>query len=320
MGKRANEFTLRRGNCATTFEFGPKNALAFSTRTEKVSLPLVIHTTTGLSGNLRLEVAPTITWNEDSGEVRIRDSYRAVDNEDKPLDPAVYVARVLRLKAGQFVFEKPYNGPDPHDITMQFLRPDSTTWPEPVIEIDSLPAWTSQSLTMSKHLGRWVDVSAIKVTFHCGQDNRFLPMDRLMTCREKANQALLSGLVSAPSTLTRRATASSSTTVQSIPSAPRAPFTPRRRAAAAATSRRLPAHMRSTDWLSPAAASHSDPAPQRALPSLARASVREWSGEKELEQQDESTLKAAKQAFAGNGKRLDEDDCWVMVVRAEPET
>ena len=141
MVKRSAEFTVRRGNCAMTFDFGPENAFAFSTNDAKVSIP--VSCASALSNNLVLESAPTIRWNEESGEVTIRDSLRVVDNSNRPLVIALYVARVLQLKVGQYIFEEPWNGPGPDDLTIQFPRPHDATWTAPVVEVEGLPAWTS---------------------------------------------------------------------------------------------------------------------------------------------------------------------------------
>lgn len=260
MGKKANEFALHRGTCAMTFEFGPTNPFEFSTKTEKVILPVALHTANRLSGNLTLEVAPAITWNEELGEIKIWDGHRAVDNKGKALEPAVYVARILRLKAGHFVSEKPSNGPELKDITMQFLRPNDTTWPEPIMEVGGLPEWASQTLTMTKHLGRWPDVRTIKVTLHGGQNTRLLPMERLMTFRENANQAVLTRITSArsfpcpqPTTPTSVAHASSSVHFS-------APSPPRNQSSPAISSQRMPAYKASTSWRSSAGDSSCLPA------------------------------------------------------------
>ena len=246
-----------------TFEFGPTNPFEISTKAEKILLPVASLTTNSLSGKLTLEVAPTITWDEESGEIRIRDGHRAVDNRGKALEPAVYVARILRLKAGHFVFEKPSNGPEPRDITMQFHRANDITWPEPHIEVDGLPEWASQTLTMTKHLDRWPNVSTIKVTLHGGQDTRLLPMERLTTFRENANQAVPTRITSA-----RVSPAAQPTTPSSVADASSfvhisGPPPPWNESSPAISSQSIPAYKASTNWRSSAGGSSGLPARQQ---------------------------------------------------------
>ena len=260
---------------------------------------------------------------------RIRESHRAVDNKGKALEPAVYVARILRLKAGHFVFEKPFDGPDLADITMLFLRPNDTNWPEPGVDVEGLPEWTSQSLTMSKHISRWPDVRAIKVTLHGGQNTRLLSMDRLMAFRENANQAVLTRITSsphfpAPQTTTAMSVAHASPSVHLSATPP-----PPNRSSPATSPQRLPAHKSSSSWRSPAGSSNCVPTARQvsALPTNARVSQPSRSSKHEREDCrtsqapttasitcDNSLLASAIRVGREARSRYYEDNLWAMVV------
>lgn len=199
---KEQECTLRKVNCEMTFQFGPNNSFSFSTRASRVVVEKSLKTRHGVIKRFVLEPVPTITWNQQSGDVRIHDSYRAIDQEGRILDPAVYVARVLLPKAGKYFFEEPREGSGPDDIVMCFSRPEGLDWELPLIDVERLPTSRAQDLVLSQYRARWAEVRAIRVILHDGESCKYLPWDLVMACRSKAHATLAKALAGRAARLT----------------------------------------------------------------------------------------------------------------------
>ena len=184
--KKKQEFTLRKGNCEMTFAFGPKNPFSFTSRAPRKVISAPVQ---GETLKFELEASPTITWNQQIGEIRLREQLRGIDEENKPIDPAVFVARTLRLKAGEYVFQKPVFGPGT-DITMRFFRPEAVKWDFPALDKERLSVVHGSGLVFSQNLKRWNDVTEVRMTLHDGQSCQRLEMPLVLNCYTMAERKL----------------------------------------------------------------------------------------------------------------------------------
>ena len=74
------------------------------------------------------ETTPLIDFNDQNGEIRIRESYRKIDDHGKPVDPPAHVSATVRLKAGQYTFQTAFDSPASKDITLTFNLVTDQKW------------------------------------------------------------------------------------------------------------------------------------------------------------------------------------------------
>ena len=206
-------FGLRTGACEMVFTDGPENVFRFSTQSPKIQLDRNILSRKRVRRGRdepdqfiartytmpRLDPAPTIMCDENTGDVRIRESYRVIDNRGQAIDPAQYAARVIHLKSGHFVFKKPFRGPEERNLTMCFYRPEDTVWDQPMLVTEGLVNDQASKLALSQSLKHWSKVRELTVVLKDGMDCEMLQMPRVLTCcqmAEKSMKALSSALVS----------------------------------------------------------------------------------------------------------------------------
>ena len=192
---KPNHLKISKGGCEMKFDFGPDNTFGFSSISRKrVTLDRIWDTFNGPVMNPVLDAAPSIIFHETSGRVRIRESFRALDDLGNVVRPEIYVARTVTLKAGEYKFHAPRHGPGARDITITFSRPAGLSWTPPVFEALGLDDKLGNDLVLSRNVVRWPNVTLIGITFYGGQDCVYLDLDRVERCRKFAAGALVSML------------------------------------------------------------------------------------------------------------------------------
>jgi hypothetical protein len=173
---------ITKNACAMTFEFGTGPLFSFSSNDGVVIVPGSGHTT---------EFAPTIVFDPEKGEVKIREQIRIIDPYTrKAVNPARFVEYSVTLTAGDYAFDYPDNSPGPGGISLDFFLPKGKTWPLPVATSMLMPTNLYQPLLkLDQYRSQWSAVNKIRVIFWNGVDCSHFSMGKLMDCCSQAQAA-----------------------------------------------------------------------------------------------------------------------------------
>ena len=104
---KPNGTETTKGSCEMNVVSGPDYKFEYSSISrKKVKLSGIWYTLKGPVTNPVFDAAPTVQFNHVSGEVRIWESFRALDGLGNVVKPDIHVARKVTLKAGEWRFPR----------------------------------------------------------------------------------------------------------------------------------------------------------------------------------------------------------------------